>query len=169
MWERWTCGRIDIEVHSIDIYASPTVDLICDAHYLPLEGEYYDAVWIQAVLEHVVQPELVVHEIHRVLKPDGIVYAETPFMQQVNEGAYDFTRYTVLGHRYLFKKFSLIDRGAMEELVFLLLGLLNTSHGRCLGANSSQSDRYSEYTSASALKGCLVEKRCLILPLECFF
>ena len=35
----------------------------------------------------------------------GIVYAETPFMQQVHEGAYDFTRYTVLGHRYLFKKF----------------------------------------------------------------
>tara|TARA_A100001015_G_scaffold315965_1_gene429081 strand:- start:1126 stop:2061 length:936 start_codon:yes stop_codon:yes gene_type:complete len=101
----------DIEVHSIDIYASPTVDLVCDAHYLPLEGEYYNAVWIQAVLEHVVQPDLVVNEIHRVLKQEGIVYAETPFMQQVHEGAYDFTRYTVLGHRYLFKRFSLIDMG----------------------------------------------------------
>ena len=32
-------------------------------------------------------------------------------MQQVHEGAYDFTRYTVLGHRYLFKNFESIDFG----------------------------------------------------------
>jgi hypothetical protein len=32
-------------------------------------------------------------------------------MQQVHEGAYDFTRFTVIGHRYLFKNFELIDMG----------------------------------------------------------
>ena len=32
-------------------------------------------------------------------------------MQQVHEGAYDFTRYTVLGHRYLFKNFELLEFG----------------------------------------------------------
>lgn len=32
-------------------------------------------------------------------------------MQQVHEGAYDFTRFTVLGHRYLFKKFEAISIG----------------------------------------------------------
>jgi 2-polyprenyl-3-methyl-5-hydroxy-6-metoxy-1,4-benzoquinol methylase len=39
-----------------------------------------DAVVVQAVLEHVLQPDVVVAEIHRVLRPDGLVYAETPFM-----------------------------------------------------------------------------------------
>ncbi len=48
-------------------------------------------------------------EIHRVLKDDGIVYADTPFMQQVHEGAYDFTRFTLSGHRWLFKNFALLD------------------------------------------------------------
>ena len=100
-----------IEVHSVDVYGSENVDVICDAHYLPLEDEFYDGVWIQAVLEHVVEPNLVVSEIYRVLKKKGVVYAETPFMQPVHEGAYDFTRYTVLGHRYLFKHFDLINMG----------------------------------------------------------
>lgn len=102
-----------IEIHSIDIYGSANVDLICDAHYLPLKDDYYDGVWIQAVLEHVVEPDKVVEEIYRVLKKGGIVYAETPFMQPVHEGAYDFTRYTVLGHRYLFKNFNLLSMGGI--------------------------------------------------------
>ncbi len=114
----WTEDKI--EIHSIDIYASETVDIVCDGHYLPLKDDYYDGVWVQAVLEHVVEPIVVVKEIHRILKVGGLVYAETPFMQQVHEGAYDFTRYTVLGHRYLFKKFDLIDIGGNKgpELVF---------------------------------------------------
>lgn len=109
-----------IEIHGSDIYGSESVDLICDAHYLPLESGSYDGVWIQAVLEHVVEPRVVVAEIFRVLKNRGLVYAETPFMQQVHEGAYDFTRFTVLGHRYLFKDFEAIDFGGNKgpEVVF---------------------------------------------------
>ena len=40
-------------------------------------------------------PPRVVAEMHRVLRPGGLLYAEIPFMQQVHEGAYDFTRYTL--------------------------------------------------------------------------
>lgn len=101
----------DIERVGVDIYKSDSVDVVCDAHYLPFLAGSFDGVWIQAVLEHVVEPVVVVAEIHRVLKPEGIVYAETPFMQQVHEGPYDFTRFTVTGHRYLFRDFSLIDMG----------------------------------------------------------
>tara|TARA_A100001015_G_C14696201_1_gene596419 strand:- start:184 stop:528 length:345 start_codon:yes stop_codon:yes gene_type:complete len=41
-------------------------------------------------------------------------------MQQVHEGAYDFNRYSVLGHRYLFKHFKLIDLGGNQgsDVVF---------------------------------------------------
>lgn len=106
-------GDETLEIHGIDIYASETVDAICDAHYLPLASNHYDGVWVQAVLEHVVEPVRVVSEIHRVLRENGIVYAETPFMQQVHEGAYDFTRFTVLGHRYLFRKFRMIAMGGI--------------------------------------------------------
>ena len=98
-------------ITGIDIYPSPTVDYIADAHYLPFANETFDGVWIQAVLEHVADPVKVVSEIHRVLRTKGMVYAETPFMQQVHEGAYDFSRFTVLGHRFLFKQFEVLACG----------------------------------------------------------
>ena len=113
-----------ITVHGVDIYHSPSVTAVCDGHYLPLADKSYDGVWIQAVLEHVVEPTRVAAEIHRVLRDNGVVYAETPFIQQVHAGAYDFTRFTVLGHRYLFHQFRLIDmggtRGAEDALAWSL-------------------------------------------------
>ena len=100
-----------INVTAFDIYFSEHGQFIADAHHMPLPDNYYDGVIIQAVLEHVLEPAQVVAEIKRVLKTDGIVFAETPFMQQVHEGAYDFTRYSELGHRYLFKDFDTIASG----------------------------------------------------------
>ena len=101
----------DIHITSIDIIGNENIDYIADAHYLPFKNETFDAVWIQAVLEHVVSPENVVKEIFRILKNDGIVYSEIPFMQQIHMGKNDFTRYSASGHRYLFKNFEKINIG----------------------------------------------------------
>jgi len=81
-------------------------------HDLPFADASFDAAILQAVLEHVADPYRCVEEIHRVLRPAGLVYAETPFMQQVHGGCYDFTRFTDLGHRRLFRRFAEIERGA---------------------------------------------------------
>ena len=132
-------------ITSGDIYASNTTNVLFDAHYLPFNEKVFDGVWIQAVLEHVVDPNAVVAEIERVLKPNGLVYAETPFMQQVHEGAYDFTRFTVLGHRYLFKRFEQIDIGgvggpevalAWSIRYFFLALTRNKLFARLLGAGA---------------------------------
>jgi len=100
-----------IRMVGTDVYASVNTDLVADGHFLPFRDEVFDGVWIQAVLEHVLDPPVVVDEIHRVLKPNGIVYADTPFIQQVHEQAYDFTRFTLSGHRWLFRRFEEIDSG----------------------------------------------------------
>jgi SAM-dependent methyltransferase len=105
------CTDREVEAISLDLYASPNTTLVADGHRLPLVDGSVDAVWIQAVLEHVLDPSAVVAEIHRVLKPDGVVFADTPFMQQVHEGIYDFTRFTLHGHRWLFRRFEVIDAG----------------------------------------------------------
>jgi len=96
-----------------DISFGPRTDVILDAHSIPFKDDSFDGVIVQAVLEHVVEPQKCVEEIHRVLKKDGLVYAETPFMQQVHGGCYDFTRFTHLGHRRLFRKFEEIESGAV--------------------------------------------------------
>ncbi len=78
-----------------------------------MTDESFDGVICQAVLEHVLDPYRCVEEIHRVLRPNGLVYAETPFMQQVHGGTHDFTRFTHLGHRRLFRKFAEVDSGVV--------------------------------------------------------
>jgi len=101
------------EVVETDVSFGPRTSLICDAHDLPFKDETFDCVVVQAVLEHTLNPYECVEEIYRVLKNKGIVYAETPFMQQVHMGKYDFTRFTYLGHRRLFRKFHEIEMGVV--------------------------------------------------------
>ena len=101
----------DIELVETDVSFGQRTQIICDCHDLPFESDHFDGVLIQAVLEHVIDPVRCVSEIHRVLKPGGIVYSETPFMQQVHMGRFDFTRYTHLGHRRLFRFFEEIESG----------------------------------------------------------
>ena len=100
-----------ISTIAFDIQGSPLTQFVADAHRIPLGDGSVDAVVVQAVLEHVVDPGRVVAEIRRVLREDGLVYAETPFLQQVHAGPYDFTRFTSSGHRYLFRGFEEIAAG----------------------------------------------------------
>lgn len=100
-----------LRIVGTDIYGTSLTQFVSDGHQIPLADASVDAVLIQAVLEHVLTPWQVVEEIHRVLKKNGLVYAETPFLQQVHEGPYDFTRFTESGHRYLFKRFETIESG----------------------------------------------------------
>jgi len=102
-----------LEVLGFDIYASAETRFIADAHQIPLAAGCVQAVWIQAVLEHVLEPQRVVAEIERVLSPGGLVYAETPFLQHVHEGPWDFSRFTESGHRWLFRGFERIDSGVV--------------------------------------------------------
>jgi SAM-dependent methyltransferase len=102
-----------IDLISFDVYASAATQFVGDGHSIPLADGCVDGVIVQAVLEHVLEPTVVAHEIRRVLRVGGIVYADTPFLQQVHEGAYDFTRFTDSGHRFLFRDFERIDSGSV--------------------------------------------------------
>lgn len=94
-----------------DVYFGPRTQIIIDAHHLPFENETFDLLIYQAVLEHVTDPYKCVKEAHRVLKSDGLIFAATPFIQQVHMKQYDFTRFTHLGHRRLFRSFKEIESG----------------------------------------------------------
>lgn len=104
-------GAPPIELIGTDVSFGPLTAVVCDAHDIPFDDATFDGVVIQAVLEHVVDPYRCVQEIHRVLKPGGLVYAETPFIQQVHMGRYDFARFTHSGHRRLFRYFAEIRSG----------------------------------------------------------
>ena len=94
-----------------DVSLAGRARIVCDASDLPFADRQFDLVICIAVLEHVLEPQRCVDEIRRVLVDDGLVYATTPFMQQVHMGEYDFTRFTRSGHRWLFREFQEVDSG----------------------------------------------------------
>jgi SAM-dependent methyltransferase len=100
-----------VELVETDVYLGPRTRIVCDGHDLPFADGAFAAVVCQAVLEHVADPQRVARELHRVLAPGGLVYSEVPFMQQVHEGAYDFTRWTMTGHRRLLHQFEVLEAG----------------------------------------------------------
>lgn len=55
----------------IDIVPGPTVDLLCNAHDIPLEDASLDVILCAEMLEHDSAPNLTFKEIGRLLKPGG--------------------------------------------------------------------------------------------------
>ncbi|MFD1949616.1 class I SAM-dependent methyltransferase [Sphingomonas arantia] len=101
----------DVDLVAFDIYVSPHITFVADGHAIPLQDASVDAVWVQAVLEHTVDPFAIVAEMTRVLRPGGLVFANTAFLWPVCEHAYDFMRFTTSGLRWLFRDFDVMSVG----------------------------------------------------------
>jgi SAM-dependent methyltransferase len=100
-------SRISPNVINVDIFAYPNVDIVCNIHDLPFKNNSVDSILNIAVLEHVTNPEKVISEIFRVLKPGGNIFTAFPFMQGYHASPYDFTRVTSEGIKVLHSEFQL--------------------------------------------------------------
>ena len=94
-----------------DVYWGERVCVMADGHDLPFLSESFDAVICQAVLEHVIDPPRCVEEMHRVLRPNGVLFIDLPFLWGVHMGSYDYTRYTFTGVRLLCRRFLELKSG----------------------------------------------------------
>ena len=114
---------------NLEIEATPNVDVLGDGHKLPFKDAVFDAVISEAVLEHVQDPNRVVSEMHRVLKPGGTVCAAVPFLQGFHASPHDYQRYTVPGFDHLFSAFEREWRAARAR----------DRRRRCTGSSGSMS------------------------------
>lgn len=102
-------SKLSDEIINIDIFRYEHVNIVCDISDLPFKDNSIDIILNIAVLEHVPDPQKVINEIHRVLKPEGIIYTAFPFMQGFHASPYDFTRVTEEGIKYLHSNFEPIE------------------------------------------------------------
>ncbi len=102
--------RLRRNLITLDIAQAPMVDILADAQHLPLSTETVDGVVLQQVLEHVRDPHQIVAEVFRVLRPEGRLYCEVPFLYPVHD-AHDFRRWTLSGLELLCGRFTLLDAG----------------------------------------------------------
>jgi SAM-dependent methyltransferase len=84
-------------------------DLICDGRRLPLRNNSVGTIVCSEVLEHIAETDLIVEEIHRVLKEGGIGVITTPFYFPIHEFPRDYYRFTPDGLRHICRRFSFVE------------------------------------------------------------
>lgn len=67
---------------------------------LPFKSHSFDTIIFSDVAEHLPNTELVWSEIYRVLRPNGVIIGNTPFLYQIHEDPYDYYRFTEYGLRH---------------------------------------------------------------------
>jgi SAM-dependent methyltransferase len=114
-------GRnLGMGVINFDIDKFDQVAVVGDAHQLPFGAQQFDLIIITAVLEHVTNPEKVIHEVMACLKIGGRVYVEVPFLQGYHADPHDYQRYTLSGLKILFQQFKEEESGVCDGPVSVL-------------------------------------------------
>ena len=94
--------RLHPQVINIDIYLTPSIDIVTKNQDLPFADDTLSLVVSQEVLEHLPYPEQTVSEALRVLRPGGLFYCQVPFIIGYHPGPEDYWRFTKEGLRRLF-------------------------------------------------------------------
>ena len=91
------------------------VDVFADlAEPLPFTDRSFDTVLLSDVLEHIPNPEILLREIVRVLRPGGSIIIGVPFMYWLHEIPHDFNRYTRYQLERLLKNAGFVDMQITE-------------------------------------------------------
>jgi SAM-dependent methyltransferase len=77
------------------------VDIRAPASAIPVDDASFDVVILTEVLEHVPEPAVVLRELHRIVKPGGLLLLTVPLVWFLHEEPYDYYRYTPHGLRFL--------------------------------------------------------------------
>lgn len=76
-------------------HTNPHLDYVCDLNQpLPVPGNEFDTIILSDVLEHLSNPAQLWNEMFRILKHDGKVILNVPFLYKLHEIPYDYFRYT---------------------------------------------------------------------------
>jgi SAM-dependent methyltransferase len=80
------------------------VDIICNASQIPFPDFSFDTVFSTQVIEHFENPDAMIHEAYRLLKPGGHLILSGPMYWHLHEEPHDYFRFTKYGFRLLFEK-----------------------------------------------------------------
>ncbi len=89
-----------------DMRAGPGVDKVLNLHDIDLPDNTAGTVFLMDTLEHVEYPHRAVEEVHRILKPGGLLVMSSVLDFFIHETPNDFWRFTPDAFRSLLKPFA---------------------------------------------------------------
>lgn len=103
-------------------------DFTWDGITMPFDDHSFDCAFGTEVLEHCPEPEIVLKEVHRILKPGGVFFFTVPFLWNLHETPFDEYRYTPFSlERHLknsgFKDIKITATGGWHAAMAQMLGL----------------------------------------------
>lgn len=118
-------GSQDYQLHLPD-EISVDIDFMCkpcvvgDLHCLPIASASINNVIALCVLEHVKNPISVVFELARVLKPEGLLLIEVPFINPYHAAPHDYFRFTVGAMNHLLESagFTVINTSITQPVSY---------------------------------------------------
>jgi ubiquinone/menaquinone biosynthesis C-methylase UbiE len=118
---------VDMEQTGHD-HSNSRVDVYYDGKHLPFSDASFDSLFCSEVLEHIFNPDEILTEISRVLKPGAKALFTIPFCWNEHEAPFDYGRYTSFGITHLLNKhgFTVIElrkSGTFTQVVFQLWAL----------------------------------------------
>ena len=86
-------------------HVNEDIDVYYDGVSLPFKDESFDSIFSSEVFEHVINLEVILPELNRVLKRGGKMLITVPFVWNEHEIPYDFRRYTSYGIKKALNKY----------------------------------------------------------------
>ena len=90
----------------LDLRRKPGAAVVGDAHNLPFAPGSFDLILSTEMLEHTLEPQRIVDEIRRVLRPGGRLLLTTRFVFPLHDVPGDYFRFTTYGLTHLFRDWS---------------------------------------------------------------
>jgi SAM-dependent methyltransferase len=109
-------------------YSRHKPDVRWDGAVIPLRDASVESALATEVLEHCPEPLRTLSEIHRVLKPGGVLLITVPFLWPIHDPPYDEYRYTPFGLDRLLREAGFENRrirasGGWDASLAQMLGL----------------------------------------------
>lgn len=120
---------IGLDIENALVYeAAIKPDFIWNGKTMPFDDSSFDCAFGTEVLEHCPEPEIVLKEVLRVLKPNGIFFFTVPFLWNLHEVPHDEYRYTPFSfERHLrntgFSEIEIKATGGWHAAMAQMLGL----------------------------------------------